>query len=70
MASKEVEVLAIDGHAVSISSPRKALFADSGHTKLDVVRYYLAVAPGALRGAGARPKGLVRYVNDIGGEFF
>src|SRR3990170_3236565 len=39
-------------------------------TKLDLVRYYLAVAEGALRGAGGRPNMLVRYPDGIGGEFF
>jgi bifunctional non-homologous end joining protein LigD len=34
------------------------------------VRYYLAVAEGALRGAGGRPNMLVRFPNGIGGEFF
>jgi DNA ligase D-like protein (predicted polymerase) len=34
------------------------------------VRYYLAVAEGALRGAGGRPNMLVRYPNGITGEFF
>jgi len=34
------------------------------------VRYYLAVAEGALRGAGGRPNMLVRYPNGVGGEFF
>jgi DNA ligase D-like protein (predicted polymerase) len=46
------------------------LFPDRGHTKLDLVRYYLAVADGALRAAGGRPNMLVRYPNGIGGEFF
>ncbi|HVL55536.1 MAG TPA: DNA polymerase domain-containing protein, partial [Burkholderiaceae bacterium] len=42
----------------------------AGYTKLDLVRYYLAVADGALRGAGNRPNVLVRYPNGVGGEFF
>ena len=70
MASREVEVLIFDGHEVSISSPREVLFPETDYTKLDLVKYYLAVAPGALRGAGGRPNVLVRYVNGIGGEFF
>src|SRR5207244_11761611 len=37
---------------------------------LEVVRYYLAVAEGALRGAGDRPNVLVRYANGIHGDFF
>jgi bifunctional non-homologous end joining protein LigD len=64
------EVLVIDGRDVTISNPGKVLFPRAGHTKLDLVRYYLAVSDGALRGAGGRPNVLVRYPNGIGGEFF
>jgi DNA ligase D-like protein (predicted polymerase) len=71
MPSKvERERLVLGGHEVSISNPRKVLFPEAGHTKLDVVRYYLAVADGALRAAGGRPNVLVRYPNGIKGEFF
>jgi DNA ligase D-like protein (predicted polymerase) len=66
----EQEVLTVDGHDVTVSNPSKVLFPQAGHTKLDVVRYYLAVADGALRGAGHRPNVLVRYPNGIDGEFF
>lgn len=71
MAKKaQPEVLHIEGNDVSISNPQKVLFPQPGYTKLDVVHYYLAVAEGALRGAGGRPNVLVRYVNGIDGEFF
>src|SRR5689334_22547244 len=71
MAAKaDREVLAIAGQEVSISNPKKILFPQAGYTKLDVVRYYLAVADGALRGAGGRPNVLVRYPNGINDEFF
>jgi DNA ligase D-like protein (predicted polymerase) len=66
----KAEVLAVDGHEVPISNPDKVLFPKAGHTKRDLVRYYLAVADGALRGAGGRPNVLVRYPNGIEGEFF
>jgi DNA ligase D-like protein (predicted polymerase) len=46
------------------------LFPAAKYTKLDVVRYYVAVADGALRGAGGRPNMLVRYPNGIEGEHF
>jgi DNA ligase D-like protein (predicted polymerase) len=46
------------------------LFPEPGYTKLDLVRYYLAVADGALRGAGGRPNMLVRYPDGVAGEFF
>ncbi|MGH9383542.1 MAG: non-homologous end-joining DNA ligase [Vicinamibacterales bacterium] len=71
MAAKaESEVVTVDGRDVAVSNPQKVLFPDAGHTKLDLVRYYLAVADGALRGAGGRPNVLVRYPNGIDGEFF
>src|SRR3989442_2924038 len=64
------ELLTVDGHDVPISNPRKVLFPQAGYTKLDVARYYVAVADGALRVAGGRPNVLVRYPDGIGGEFF
>lgn len=60
----------VGGREVSISNPHKVLFPGPKHTKLDLVRYYLAVAEGALRGAGGRPNVLVRYPNGIGEQFF
>jgi bifunctional non-homologous end joining protein LigD len=66
----EREVLTIEGVELAITNPRKVMFPEAGHTKLDVAQYYLAVAEGALRGAGGRPNVLVRYVNGIGGENF
>jgi len=71
MASKtERETLTVAGREVAISNPHKVLFPQAGHTKLDLARYYLAVADGALRAAGGRPNVLVRYPNGIDGEFF
>jgi DNA ligase D-like protein (predicted polymerase) len=64
------ELLIVDGREVAISNPGKVLFPEAKYTKLDVVRYYLAVAEGALRGAGGRPNMLVRYPNGIGSENF
>jgi DNA ligase D-like protein (predicted polymerase) len=64
------EVLEIAGRSVTITNPGKVLFPGPQHTKLDVARYYIAVAEGALRGAGGRPNMLVRYPNGIEGEFF
>jgi DNA ligase D-like protein (predicted polymerase) len=64
------EILTIDGREVAISNPRKVLFPEPGYTKLDLARYYLAVADGALRAVGGRPNVLVRYPNGIDGEFF
>ena len=69
-ARAERVALTIGTHEVTISSPGKVYFPEAGITKLDVVQYYLAVAEGALRGAGGRPVVLVRYANGIHGEFF
>jgi bifunctional non-homologous end joining protein LigD len=66
----EPELVVVDGREIAISNPSKVLFPEPGYTKLDLVRYYLAVADGALRGAGGRPNMLVRYPNGIGDEFF
>jgi bifunctional non-homologous end joining protein LigD len=63
-------VIAVAGREVAISNPAKVYFPEAGITKLDLVHYYLAVAEGALRGAGGRPNVLVRYANGIHGEFF
>jgi bifunctional non-homologous end joining protein LigD len=62
--------LAAAGREVDITNPSKVLFPKAGYTKLDLARYYLAVAPGALRGAGGRPNVLVRHPNGVGEEFF
>src|SRR5205823_746854 len=64
------ELIQIEGREVAVSNPEKVFFSQGGITKLDLVRYYLAVAPGALRGAGGRPMALKRYVNGAEGEFF
>ena len=64
------EILVVGDREVTISNPGKVLFPEAGHTKLDLARYYLGVAAGALRGAGNRPNVLVRYPNGIKEEFF
>ena len=63
-------VLKVGSHDVAISNPQKVLFPDAKVTKLEVVEYFLAVADGALRGAGGRPNVMKRYPNGIAGEFF
>jgi bifunctional non-homologous end joining protein LigD len=64
------EVLEVSGREVIVSNPDKVFFPRTGHTKLDLVRYYLSVAEGALRGVAGRPMALKRYVNGADGEFF
>src|SRR2546425_7574500 len=70
VSDAEREILTVAGREVAISNPDKVLFPEAGYTKLDLARYYLAVADGALRAAGGRPNVLVRYPNGLGGEFF
>jgi len=64
------EVIEIEGREVTITNPQKVFFPEIGATKLDLVRYYLAVAPGALAGAGDRPMALKRFVNGATGAAF
>jgi bifunctional non-homologous end joining protein LigD len=64
------EVLDIEGRAVTVTNPGKVFFSRTGHTKLDLVRYYLSVAEGALRGAAGRPMVLKRFVQGAEGEAF
>jgi DNA ligase D-like protein (predicted polymerase) len=68
--NRNVEVLTVAGRDVAISNTNKILFPQAKHTKLDLVRYYMAVSDGALRGAGGRPNMLVRYPQGVGGEHF
>jgi DNA ligase D-like protein (predicted polymerase) len=69
-ARTQQEVLVVGDREVIVTNPAKVLFPEAGVTKLDLARYYLAVAAGALRGSGGRPNVLVRYPNGIDGEFF
>ena len=62
------EVLDIAGREVTVTNPDKLIFATGGITKLDLVRYYLAVADGALRGVEGRPMVLKRFVKGIDQE--
>ena len=70
MPTPREEVLQVDGREVKISNPDKLFFPKSGHTKLDLVRYYMEVAEGALRGVNGRPMALKRFVNGAEGEAF
>ena len=67
------EILTVAGREVTVTNPDKVFFPDAAGgpvTKLELVRYYVAVADGALRGAGGRPMALKRYPNGAGGDFF
>ncbi len=69
-ANDDIETRRIDDRDVVVTHPSKLLIPDANVRKIDLVDYYLAVADGALRGAGGRPCVLVRYPNGTGGDFF
>ena len=65
------ELLSIEGHELRVSNPNKLYFSrQTKLSKLDLVRYYVSVAPGALAGIRDRPLVLKRYVNGAEGEAF
>src|SRR5580692_5019007 len=68
---EEAELLSIDGHQVRVTHPDKLYFSKQTKlSKLDVVRYYLSIAPGALTGIRDRPLVLKRFVNGAEGDAF
>lgn len=70
-SKEQAEVLSIDGREVRISNPDKPYFTlETKLTKLELVRYYLSIAPGALSGIRDRPIVLKRFVNGAEGEAF
>ena len=60
----------VDGHDVTVTNPGKVFFSARGETKLDLVRYYIAVGPGALRGVLHRPTVLKRFPDGAEGPSF
>ncbi len=60
----------VAGKTVAVSNPDKVFFSVRGETKLDLVRYYLAVGEGALRGVARRPTVLKRYPEGATGPHF
>jgi bifunctional non-homologous end joining protein LigD len=70
MGKSQQTVLEAAGREVVITNPDKIFFPRTGYTKLDLAKYYAAVAGGALRGIAGRPFVLKRYVNGAEGEPF
>ncbi|HWP57657.1 MAG TPA: non-homologous end-joining DNA ligase [Candidatus Acidoferrales bacterium] len=71
MKKETAEILSIDGREVRVTHPDKPYFTKQAKlSKLDLVRYYLSVAPGALAGIRDRPLVLKRFVNGAEGEAF
>lgn len=70
-AEDSVEVISVDGRDVRVTHPDKLYFSKQVKlTKLDLVRYYLAIAPGALQGIHDRPLVLKRFVEGAEGPAF
>jgi bifunctional non-homologous end joining protein LigD len=69
MASKK-ELLEIGGREIAVSNPDKVYFPQAGYTKLDLVRYFIAVGDGALMGVRGRPMALKRFVDGVEKEPF
>jgi DNA ligase D-like protein (predicted polymerase) len=70
-ADEAAEILSIDGREVRVTHPDKPYFSrEAKVSKLDLVRYYLSVAPGALAGIRDRPIVLKRFVDGAEGEPF
>jgi len=71
LSKDEAEILSIEGREVRVTHPEKLYFSKGVKlTKLDLVRYYLSIAPGALNGIRDRPIVLKRFVNGAEGEAF
>ena len=63
-------MLDIAGRDITVTSPAKVFFAERGETKLDLVRYYLAVAEPFLRVSGGRPTLMQRFPGGAQGKSF
>lgn len=66
----EPVILELAGHKVRVTNPDKVFFSERGETKLDLVRYYLAVAEPLMRAMGGRPTLLERYPHGAEGPSF
>jgi len=65
------EAITVDGREVRVTHPDKPYFTKQTKlSKIDIVRYFLSVAPGALRGIQDRPIVLKRFVNGAEAEAF
>ncbi len=70
MAAKDETSIELAGREVRISSPAKVLFGERGETKLDLVRYYAAIAEPLMRAMGGRPVLMQRFPKGAGGPSF
>src|SRR5919206_1174265 len=70
VADDDAVVLELDGRELAVSRPDKVYFAETGQTKLDLVRYYEAVAPALLAATQGRPVLLQRFPDGASGPSF
>jgi DNA ligase D len=63
-------VLDVAGRSITVTSPHKVFFSERGETKLDLVRYYLAVGEPLMRAAGGRPTVMQRFPHGAEGSSF
>src|SRR5918996_2117731 len=68
--ASDVEVVEAAGREVRITSPEKMFFPERGETKLDLVRYYVAVGEPLMRAMGGRPVLMQRFPEGAGGSNF
>ena len=66
----EDKVLEVAGRPITITSPDKVFFSERGETKLDLIRYYVAVEEPFLRAAGGRPALMQRFPHGAEGPSF
>ncbi len=62
--------LEVDGRELAISSPDRVFFSERGDTKLDLVRYYLAVAEPLMNAVRGRPTLMQRFPHGAEGSSF
>jgi bifunctional non-homologous end joining protein LigD len=71
VGNEATELLVMGGREVRVTHPDKPYFSTQAKlTKLDIVQYYMSIAPGALQGIQDRPIVLKRFVNGAEGEAF
>ncbi|MGL5830139.1 MAG: ATP-dependent DNA ligase, partial [Angustibacter sp.] len=60
--------LAVGARTIRLSNPERVYFPTTGATKLDLARYYLAVADGIVRALRERPCMMHRFPEGLAGE--
>ncbi|HEX9259806.1 MAG TPA: hypothetical protein VF855_09750, partial [Acidimicrobiales bacterium] len=66
----DADVVHVAGRDVQVTNPAKVFFSTRGETKLDLVRYYIAVAEPLMRAMGGRPVLLQRFPEGAEGKSF